>query len=175
MTNFYVGDLVRALPSSNNEYMITNEKNSFIGRVISVRDDGILDVITVSCSNREININSLIFSVNRIHFEKVLLEYEKDSPIGLLLGGWGRMKQIEIISFSNRENTLFYVFDKKYYANTYDVFSLKEVLSFIINENDENTFIDLDNLFLSIKDYYNEVEEWTKISLWSGLREKKQN
>ena len=87
MTNFYVGDLVRALPSSNNEYMITNEKNSFIGRVISVRDDGILDVITVSCSNREININSLIFSVNRIHFEKVLLEYEKDSPIGLLLGG----------------------------------------------------------------------------------------
>ena len=69
------------------------------------------------------------------------------------------MKQIEIISFSNRENTLFYVFDKKYYANTYDVFSLKEVLSFIINENDENTFIDLDNLFLSIKDYYNEVEE----------------
>jgi hypothetical protein len=68
------------------------------------------------------------------------------------------MKQIEIISFSNKENTLYYVFDKKYYANTYDTFSLKEVLDFIINENNENTFIDLNNLCISIKDYYSEVE-----------------
>lgn len=69
------------------------------------------------------------------------------------------MKQIEIISFSNRENTLYYVLDKKFYANTYDIFSLREVLDFIINENNEETFINLDNLYKSIKDYYNEVEE----------------
>lgn len=69
------------------------------------------------------------------------------------------MEQIEIISFSNRENTLYYVFGKKYYANINDVFSLKEVLDFIINENDENTFINLDNLARSIKDYYIYLED----------------
>jgi hypothetical protein len=69
------------------------------------------------------------------------------------------MEQIEIISFTNRENTLFYVFEKKYYTNSYDVFSLKEVLDFIINENDENTFIDLENLVWSIKDYHTNVED----------------
>ena len=69
------------------------------------------------------------------------------------------MKQIEIISFSSRENTLFYIFDKKSYANTYDEFNLKEVLDFIINESDDSIFIDLENLMLSIKDYYKEVQE----------------
>ena len=68
------------------------------------------------------------------------------------------MKKLEIVSFSSRENTLFYLFDKKYYANNYE-FSLKEVLDFIINESDDSIFIDLDNLMLSIKDYYKEVQE----------------
>ena len=69
------------------------------------------------------------------------------------------MNQIEIISFSNRENTLFYNFKAKVFMNSYDNFSLKEVLKFIIEENNEQTFIDLDNLMTAIKDYYFEVEE----------------
>lgn len=74
--------------------------------------------------------------------------------------GGGRMneKQIEIITFKNRENSLYYIFNNKFYANSYDIFSLKEVLDFIINENNEDTFINLDNLYISIKDYFEEVE-----------------
>jgi hypothetical protein len=62
------------------------------------------------------------------------------------------MQQIEIINYKNRENTLYYNFEKKIYINTYDIFTLKEVLNLIITENNEDTFIDINNLYLSIID-----------------------
>lgn len=63
------------------------------------------------------------------------------------------MKMIEIITFRERENAIYYDYEDCIFKNTYDTLSFKEVIEIISERDSDDIFIDYSELTKASNDY----------------------